>query len=78
MIFTVILGIVQNIVFIVLMIDAVIIIFQLLSLAMGLSHNQPKKGVIISIGLFIGIFYLDGVFFDIFKIHIISFPIFLI
>lgn len=77
MIFTIILGIVQNIVFIALMIDAVLIIFQMLNYAIGLNFGQSKKAIVISIGLFIGIFYLDGLIFDIFKVHIVSFPIFL-
>ncbi|MHA1301752.1 MAG: hypothetical protein ACTSO9_20215 [Candidatus Helarchaeota archaeon] len=79
MIFTIILGIVQNIVFIAIMIDAVIIIFQMISLSLGLDFpNRNKKAVMFSIGVMIGIFYLDAVLFDIFKIHIVAFPIFLI
>ena len=79
MIFTIVLGIVQNIVFIALMIDTVIIIYSLLSWIMGIqSAGGSKKFVIISIGIFIGIFYLDSIIWDIFKVHIVSFPIFLI
>ena len=79
MIFTVLLGIVQNIVFIALMIDTILIIYQMLSLALGLNlAGRSKTGIIISVSIMIAIFYLDHVLFQIFHVHIISYPVFLI
>ncbi|MHA1380240.1 MAG: hypothetical protein ACTSRG_17840 [Candidatus Helarchaeota archaeon] len=79
MIFTTILGIIQNIIFIALMIDIVIVIYQLLSYVLGIqAGGKGKKEIMISMGVLIGIFYLDSIVFDIFKVHIVSFPIFLI
>ena len=79
MIFTTILGIVQNIVFIALMVDVILIIWELLGWQLGIyKSGKSKMGLMITVGIFIGIFYLDAIIFDIFYVHIVSFPVFLI
>ncbi len=79
MIFTVILGIVQNLVFIAIMIDIILIIWNLLGWQLGIyGSGGSKRALMITIGILIGIFYLDAILFDIFKVHIVSFPVFII
>jgi hypothetical protein len=78
MILIVMLGIVQSLIFIAIMILAVIIAWYGVSYGLGLNFSHAsKKGLMVSIGILIGLFILDGVIFDIFKVHIISFPLFL-